>query len=382
MERAEDILSAVQRLYDGLLTPAGIVDALPSLCAATRSTMSMCTITKTATGAVPPILSVGYDPEGIRRFRDFIADYGLPNWVSSIPVGTLRHRTRLIADDDFARSAYYNEVIKPIKGFYAILAPFTCGPTQQALVSVGRSLGSDDFDGEDLATMGVLVPHFITALKLRQRLGPAELAGANTLAILDRLAMGIIVVDALMRPIFVNARAGSIVVGGALTLTRSAVTAALTDETQSLHGAITAALELAAHARPSGDVRRVKSKTRLRLSRPSSDLPLIVTVIPMRASDRAAWAGAGPHAVLFLTEPEQAGDIDAELLAANFELTPREASFAVLLLRGVALAEAAATLGIGIGTARWYLKRVLEKTGTHRQSELILLLSGFADRSL
>jgi DNA-binding CsgD family transcriptional regulator len=109
---------------------------------------------------------------------------------------------------------------------------------------------------------------------------------------------------------------------------------------------------------------------------------LIVTIIPVRASDRAAWASEGPYAVLFLTEPEQPRDIDAKLLTANFDLTPREASFAVLLLRGVALAEVAATLGIGIGTARWYLKRVLEKTRTHRQSELILLLSGFADRSL
>jgi DNA-binding CsgD family transcriptional regulator len=382
MERAEEILSAVQCLYDGLLTPAGVVDALPSLCDATRSTMSMCAITKSAIGTVPPIISVGYDPKGIQLFRDFIADGGLPSWVSSIPVGTLRHRTRLIADDDFARSAYYNEAIKPIKGFYAILAPFSCGPMQQALVSVGRPLGADDFDDEDLATMAMLVPHFTNALKLRQRLGPAELGGANAFAILDRLAMGVIVIDASMRPIFANARAEVIVAGGALTLTKSAVIAPLTDETQSLQRAIAGALELAAHAGSSGDVRRVKSKTRLRLSRPSSDLPLIATVIPVRASDRAAWASAGPYAVLFLTEPEQPRDIDAKLLTANFDLTPREASFAVLLLRGVALAEVAATLGIGIGTARWYLKRVLEKTRTHRQSELILLLSGFADRSL
>ena len=73
MERAEEILSAVQCLYDGLLTPAGVVDALPSLCDAMRSTMSMCAITKSAIGTVPPIISVGYDPKGIQLFRDFIA---------------------------------------------------------------------------------------------------------------------------------------------------------------------------------------------------------------------------------------------------------------------------------------------------------------------
>src|SRR5579862_598794 len=266
MERAENILSAVQALYDGLLTPAGIVDALPALCAATHSTMSMCMTTKSTSGSLPPILSVGYDPRGIRRLRDFIAECGLPDWVSSIPPGTQQRRTALIADRDFAISAYYNEAIKPIKGFYAILAPFSCGPTQQALLSVGRPLGADDFDDDDFATMAALVPHFSTALKLRQRLGAAELSDANAFAILDRLATGVIVIDASARPIFVNARAKAILdKDGALTMTRSGITAALADEKQALQRAIAAALGLAARAPSASDVRYLKTKTRLRL---------------------------------------------------------------------------------------------------------------------
>jgi DNA-binding CsgD family transcriptional regulator len=43
------------------------------------------------------------------------------------------------------------------------------------------------------------------------------------------------------------------------------------------------------------------------------------------------------------------------------------------------LRRAAERMGIGLGTARWYLKQALEKTGAHRQSDLVLLAAGFAD---
>ncbi|CLQ37728.1 LuxR family transcriptional regulator [Mycobacterium tuberculosis] len=38
----------------------------------------------------------------------------------------------------------------------------------------------------------------------------------------------------------------------------------------------------------------------------------------------------------------------------------------------------AANLGISIQTARSHLKRIMQKTGTTRQAELVLLLSGLS----
>jgi DNA-binding CsgD family transcriptional regulator len=105
----------------------------------------------------------------------------------------------------------------------------------------------------------------------------------------------------------------------------------------------------------------------------------MVTVVPVRASSATGWSNTAPRAALFLTEPERSEEIDRKLLTGCLNLAPREAALAVLLARGADLAEAAAVLRIGLGTTRWYLKRVLEKTHTHRQSELIRVLSGFAD---
>ena len=380
MARAEKILSAVQHLYDGLLEPGGVADALPAVCAAAGASMSLCLTDAGAAGGPPSVFSVGYDPEGIRSFRGFIAHYGLPSWVRTIPIATLRRRSELVADRDFARSAYYNEAIKPMRGFYAILAPLSCPPTQRAHLAVGRERNAGDFDSDDVAALRALAPHFNNVLRLRHRLSAERVDHASAFSILDRLATGVIVLDVTKRHVFVNARAESIAAKrDPLILSKLGVAAATPTDTRKLQQAIAAALELASRSSSASDVRPLKTKLRLCLARHSSNLPLMVTVVPVRASSATGWTNTAPRAALFLTEPERSEEIDPKLLAGCLNLAPREAALAVLLARGADLAEAAAVLRIGLGTARWYLKRVLEKTHTHRQSELIRVLAGFAD---
>jgi DNA-binding CsgD family transcriptional regulator len=57
-----------------------------------------------------------------------------------------------------------------------------------------------------------------------------------------------------------------------------------------------------------------------------------------------------------------------------YGLTPTESRLADLLLEGIDVREMAVRLGITIETARFHLKRVLAKTGTRRQAELMRLM--------
>jgi DNA-binding CsgD family transcriptional regulator len=85
-----------------------------------------------------------------------------------------------------------------------------------------------------------------------------------------------------------------------------------------------------------------------------------------------------PGAAIFLLEPDRLAPVDAELLAESFDLAPREAELVVLLAGGANLRRAAEQMGIGVGTARWYLKQALGKTGARRQVDLVRLAAGFA----
>ncbi len=100
--------------------------------------------------------------------------------------------------------------------------------------------------------------------------------------------------------------------------------------------------------------------------------PLVVTIVPVHDPSLVNGANSGTRAVLFLSSPDMPPY--AEPSNDMFHLTQRESQIAALLATGLSLNEASSQLGIGIGTARGYLKQVLAKTGTHRQGELVSLL--------
>ena len=54
--------------------------------------------------------------------------------------------------------------------------------------------------------------------------------------------------------------------------------------------------------------------------------------------------------------------------------TPAEARLAADLAAGLTLAQSAGRHGIAVKSARTYLERVFQKTGTHQQSQLVAML--------
>jgi DNA-binding CsgD family transcriptional regulator len=79
--------------------------------------------------------------------------------------------------------------------------------------------------------------------------------------------------------------------------------------------------------------------------------------------------------LLAVTRVDRASRVpDGPVLNALFDLTPSEARLAIELASGREIKQAALNLGIGKGTARNYLERIFQKTGTHKQGELVSLL--------
>jgi DNA-binding CsgD family transcriptional regulator len=68
--------------------------------------------------------------------------------------------------------------------------------------------------------------------------------------------------------------------------------------------------------------------------------------------------------------PTQEPTLDA-VLCRLYGFTAAEARLVLTLVESDGLAAAAGELGITLNTARTHLKRVFEKTGTRRQSDLI-----------
>jgi DNA-binding CsgD family transcriptional regulator len=58
-------------------------------------------------------------------------------------------------------------------------------------------------------------------------------------------------------------------------------------------------------------------------------------------------------------------------VASRFGLTPAEARLLGTLCGGASITEASARLGVARTTARTHLQRIFDKSGTHRQAELV-----------
>ena len=101
--------------------------------------------------------------------------------------------------------------------------------------------------------------------------------------------------------------------------------------------------------------------------------PVIARVLPVPAAARTPFLGA--RALLTLSPVGPRASVDPALLAAAFRLTPAEARLATLIAGGCSPDQAADRLGVTQTTARNQLKAVFAKTGTHRQGELVTLLS-------
>ncbi len=67
----------------------------------------------------------------------------------------------------------------------------------------------------------------------------------------------------------------------------------------------------------------------------------------------------------------------SQFLKQLYDLSPAELRIAIALLEGKSLEDYATSIGVTMNTVRTQLKNLFNKTGTHRQSELVALLSRF-----
>jgi DNA-binding CsgD family transcriptional regulator len=101
--------------------------------------------------------------------------------------------------------------------------------------------------------------------------------------------------------------------------------------------------------------------------------PMIIHVVPLRRSAQDIFSGA--EFMVMASEVSVSSLVpNPTILSGLFDLTPAEAKLARALTSGVSLKAAAEEQGIKFSSGRSYLERILVKTGTHQQSELVALL--------
>ena len=277
---------------------------------------------------------------------------------------TLVLREQLVSQEAYHRSALYNEVLRPEGIDEFALATLVRSTSYMVPFWVSQRDGRGPFEPDELSLLDRLLPHLQRAMQLHLRLGDLKAGNDALVAGLHRLAVGAILLDANARILFCNRAAEEILSAkDGLTTRAGRLVAGSVRDARQLEALVAAAAATTARQGTSpGDS--------MMLMRPSLLRPLTVVVSPLAASG----SPEGAAVILFVADPEARIAPSERLLSTLYGLTAAEAALAARLLEGQEMAEAARSLRIGMPTARTHLSRILAKTGTRRQAELLRLL--------
>ena len=182
-------------------------------------------------------------------------------------------------------------------------------------------------------------------------------------AVIDLCPFGIVVTDADQRVLLTNRAMKAFLADGTTIATLGGKLAILHhDDGVRLHAALRAIL--------AGPVTDSEPHT-LALSS-GAERPILLSI--SRMEDDAGC----PRACIMVVDTAMDSQTHVRSLADAFALTPVETRLVVQLAEGRSVQEAAQRLRLKVETARTYLKQIFQKTGTHRQVDLVQLLNSGA----
>jgi DNA-binding CsgD family transcriptional regulator len=289
--------------------------------------------------------------------RDLRADRAFPLILKGEMVVTDQD---IVTPDEMDRTPYYNELCAPFGLRWFAGVGFWAGPALWA-IGIQRTSHEGPFEANDKRVLAHLSQPLTEITSLSTAVGRIALSSATN------------ALNAVRKPAIAIDRLGFV-------LDANAGAEALFDENIRVKDRRLAVWDAEAK------ICLEKLIDRLRVTVDTATLPcepvvirrrekspVVLRVLPVHGAARVPFLGARALVTLTAIEPRAAPK--PALLARAFGLTPAEARLASIIAEGLNPEGAAEELAISKVTARNQLGAIFAKTSTHRQSELVALLS-------
>lgn len=246
------------------------------------------------------------------------------------------------------------EVLEADSGTSARIVRVTEPGGLSAWISLTRA--GKDFSSADAALLSRIAPHVRRALRSYAEIERQRTRARIASDVMERLNFGWMQLDAKGRILATSGAADTLLQHGS-GLRRTA-------------GGRLIAQDIMADRRLTSAIRAVGEGAagRPRAINISTDPWVDLLIVPGGAETANA---SGAAMIAYIQGDSLSLDDRHEQIAELFGLLPSEARFALLLSRGLSIAEAGAKLGLTIETARNYSKKIYAKTGARGQADLV-----------
>jgi DNA-binding CsgD family transcriptional regulator len=375
MSRDEELIALIDLIYEVALD----IDLLPSVLIRLADAVGAAQVAMTSMDRranVVATIAPRFDPDLLASWKEYWA-FQDPILARAAlqPPGEIYTLDSLMPREEFAVTPVFNEFWRPAEISLTMGANLLVEDQFSAMIGFANVIGKDTVTAEQMHIFEAVLRHLIRAARISRRLWEMELKHVAAAERLGAQKEGALLTDALGRVVHANAAAKAMLDDrSGIFLDNGRLTAA--DGSGILQRLIAScARTTPAPGGPGGEIK---------ILRELSHSPLHVMVTPLRSKARLAdipWISIGtPVAIVTVRDP----DLDRRRREVNlrrrFGLTIAESRLATEILKGDGRAAAARRRGISNATAKSHLSIIFEKTGTHRQAELIRLVLDVADK--
>lgn len=362
----------IASIYSGISEPRPWQTFLYHLRERTDSELASLSLRRGRNGAVPiVILDRRYEiskEDALTMARDYAAliDQDPISSTRSTP-GKVTSLRELVPPEERAQNAFYQKLMKPGGVEHYVGMWFGEPRGWRCLIRLMNRPDKPDYGESDRVLLRTLHPHLETALSLFAEIRRSRSELSEFHASLDRLLIGVMVLDSAGELVDANQAARSICSTNPLIHIRNSRMRFGSAQHNEEFNRILDSVLLSPSDHEGGPLVET-----LRMEAPGGQqLELLVR----RVGQPDRYVGTqSPSVVVYISDREDRFNIHEKLLEKLFGLTKTEARLAALLANGLTLVDAGRVLGVTENTVRGYSKIIYSKLGINRQVDLVRVI--------
>ena len=369
MLSTRDFGDIVGLIYDSALDPGCWPRALARMTGALRFHNASLSLMDLRSGDSALSITSGIEEPWLGRMahygREIIDQWGGAETLATYPLDEPLVLTWVNPNAANESNRYYMEWSRPQQLIDLVAIGLARDRQMIGTVGLGRHETAGPIRQADIDDTRLLIPHLQRAVAISRLLDLRQVTAASFETVLKRLSTPVFLVSAEHRILWANLAANDLLDStdtlvsrsGRLWLTRPAAR-------QAFDKAIALLLDGEGVRTQGFDVPVHMEDGRL----------LTLYLLPLEP----ALSGTRPQAVAVMAGPRGQQRDACDIVASLFGLTPSERRVLSRIARGETVKETAESLAVGEATVRTHLLRIFDKTGVHRQPELVALVSSFA----